>query len=330
MKKFFLAITFMVVTALICPMDSQAQKDSRSSVARQRISDQSLFFALAKGDMTSMEVLAAKGANPNATLASLGLTVNEVFGADLSAMLPAGETLSFNPRGWPILHWAVYLDKLDAAKMLVRFGARVNSPDIYGATALHWAAWGGRHEIAKVLLNNRGNCVAKDRKGRTPMDWATMMSQTDIIVLLEGRICKPADSDRDGVTDDIDLCPNTPLGAPVDERGCWVVAYAGFFDFNKSAVKSQYIPNIIEAAQVLKTHKSVTVNLQGYTDSVGSVNYNQGLGMRRAEAVYSILVANGVEPGRVVMTSKGESDPIASNSTPKGRSRNRRVEIHVQ
>ena len=330
MKKFFLSITLIVVAAVACPMDSQAQNDSRSEKTRKRVSDQSLFFALAKGDLTSMAVLGAQGANPNGTLSSLGLTVNEVFGDDLLAMLPAGEKLTFNPRGWPILHWAIYLNNLDAAKMLVRFGARVNTPDIYGATALHWAAWGGYHEAAKLLMNNNANCVARDRKGRTPMDWATMMSQNDIIVLLEGRICNPKDSDKDGVSDDIDLCPNTPLGAPVDDRGCWVVAYAGFFDFNKYVVKSQYIPHIIEADTVLKTNKSLTVGLQGYTDSVGSVDYNQGLGLRRAEAVYSILVANGVEPGRLVITSKGESDPIASNSTPKGRSRNRRVEIHVK
>jgi outer membrane protein OmpA-like peptidoglycan-associated protein len=237
----------------------------------------------------------------------------------------------FNTSGWPILTWAVYLDDPKAVNLLLRAGARVNAPDEYGATPLHWAAWAGRHSLAKLLLNNGANCAAKDFKGRTPKDWATMVSQVDIIRLLESRTCRPGinDEDRDGVHDDYDQCPGTPFGAPVDNRGCWIVAYATFFDFDKSIIKTEFLPHIQQAARILVNNPSVAVDLVGHTDNKGSDAYNYGLGQRRAQAVKRELVRNGVSASRLSEVSRGESEPIADNYTRSGRARNRRVEIHV-
>jgi len=67
----------------------------------------------------------------------------------------------------------------------------------------------------------------------------------------------------------------------------------------------------------------------GHTDSVGSNQYNQKLGARRAAAVKAYLVSKGVDANRVYTESKGETDPIATNKTAEGRSKNRRVEVEV-
>ena len=138
------------------------------------------------------------------------------------------------------------------------------------------------------------------------------------------------DEDGDGVCDEDDLCPNTPPGAPVDERGCWIAAYSQFFDFDKTVVKSAFLPRIKHAAEVLNRNPGLPrVIIAGHTDNVGNPNYNMGLGQRRAEAVKKLLIEYGVAAERLVVESYGETRPVASNDTEEGRARNRRVEFHI-
>lgn len=150
----------------------------------------------------------------------------------------------------------------------------------------------------------------------------------DIFYGLGGPACP--DADKDGICDDQDKCPNTPRGALVDERGCWMAAIAPFFDFDQYNVKKQYLPGIRWAADILKDNPGIEVTLEGHTDSVGTDKYNIGLGMRRAMSVKKWLVRFGVESRRLKTVSYGERRPAMSNSTAKGRARNRRVEINVK
>jgi OOP family OmpA-OmpF porin len=135
------------------------------------------------------------------------------------------------------------------------------------------------------------------------------------------------DADRDGVCDDVDLCPDTPLGAMVDERGCWIAAFAQYFDFDKAEVKKKYLPNIRQAADILNVNPNLRVVVAGHTDDRGSYQYNMELGAKRAEAVRKWLIRYGVSPNRLGIKSYGETRPIASNKNAAGRARNRRVEF---
>jgi OOP family OmpA-OmpF porin len=109
-----------------------------------------------------------------------------------------------------------------------------------------------------------------------------------------------------------------------------VVAYATFFDFDRSVIKREFIPHLQQAARVLINNPQIpVVVIMGHTDYVGTDEYNYGLGLRRADAVRNELIRNGVPPERLVTNSSGEREPIADNSTSRGRARNRRVEIHV-
>jgi OOP family OmpA-OmpF porin len=138
------------------------------------------------------------------------------------------------------------------------------------------------------------------------------------------------DADGDGVCDESDVCPSTPPGAPVDERGCWIAAYSQFFDFDKAEVKSAFHPRLKYAAELIMNNPGMgTITIAGHTDSKGTDNYNMELGRKRAEAVRDLLVKFGAPADRLAVESYGKTRPIATNDTEEGRAKNRRVEFHV-
>jgi len=143
----------------------------------------------------------------------------------------------------------------------------------------------------------------------------------------------PVDSDGDGVTDDIDQCPNTPAGTRVDSVGCPlpVAQVASIklkvnFGFDSDVVQEQYFSDLGELAAFLKRFEDVYVDIEGHTDSVGPEDYNMGLSQRRAQAVVDLLVnEHGIAPQRLKAAGFGESQPVADNGTEEGRAMNRRV-----
>ena len=138
---------------------------------------------------------------------------------------------------------------------------------------------------------------------------------------------KPLDSDGDGVTDDLDKCPNTPKGATVDARGCWTYAAVVMYDFDSAEIKTEAFPMLNEAVLILKENPEIKVEIDGHTDNRGSAAYNMNLSERRAKAVMKYFVDNGVEAERLTTKGFGLTQPAASNDTEQGRARNRRVEL---
>lgn len=80
-------------------------------------------------------------------------------------------------------------------------------------------------------------------------------------------------------------------------------------------------------ANILKDYEKTAVHLVGHTDSTGSDAFNQKLSTQRAQTVASYMASQGVPSSREVVWGRGESEPIATNDTEEGRSRNRRVDI---
>ncbi len=99
------------------------------------------------------------------------------------------------------------------------------------------------------------------------------------------------------------------------------------FDFDKATLQPQGKPILDEAARILKENPSINVQVQGYTDAIGSVEYNLKLSDRRAATVKNYLVAQGVSASRLTTKGFGKSNPVASNDTADGRAQNRRVEL---
>ena len=100
------------------------------------------------------------------------------------------------------------------------------------------------------------------------------------------------------------------------------------FDFGKSSIRSKSYPSLNRVAELL-IKKGISLKLAGHTDNVGSDAANMKLSKDRAESVKSYLVSQGVNSSRIEATGYGESQPIASNKTAKGRQDNRRVEFTI-
>jgi len=109
------------------------------------------------------------------------------------------------------------------------------------------------------------------------------------------------------------------------------VTYAAdtFFDFDKSVLKPAGKAMLDDLVGKIKSITLEVVIAVGHTDAIGTDQYNLKLGARRAAAVKAYLVSKGVDANRIYTESKGEKDPIASNKTSEGRSKNRRVEVEV-
>ncbi|HVQ28274.1 MAG TPA: OmpA family protein, partial [Vicinamibacteria bacterium] len=82
-----------------------------------------------------------------------------------------------------------------------------------------------------------------------------------------------------------------------------------------------------EVATVLSNYNKTAVVVQGHTDSAGPSTYNQELSERRARSVSDALVDYGVAPARLVASGYGETLPVATNSSERGRQLNRRVTL---
>jgi outer membrane protein OmpA-like peptidoglycan-associated protein len=101
------------------------------------------------------------------------------------------------------------------------------------------------------------------------------------------------------------------------------------FDFDSDRLQPEARRNLDSLAAHLASFGDSKLMLVGHTDSVGTTAYNQSLSERRATAVAAHLTARGVASNRVVITGRGETEPIAENATDAGRQSNRRVEIAV-
>lgn len=99
------------------------------------------------------------------------------------------------------------------------------------------------------------------------------------------------------------------------------------FGFDKSDLQPQFYPVLDNLARTLSEYNQTIIEVAGHTDSVGSDSYNQGLSVRRAEAVGNYLMSRGLDRNRFIITGAGKTRPIASNDTEAGRAMNRRVEL---
>jgi len=117
------------------------------------------------------------------------------------------------------------------------------------------------------------------------------------------------------------------LNAKKTERGLVITLGDVLFDTNKAQLKSGSTRSLQKLADFLKQYPQRKARIEGYTDSTGGADYNQGLSDRRAKAVRTSLVDMGISNDRIATQGYGEESPVASNDNAAGRQLNRRVEI---
>jgi outer membrane protein OmpA-like peptidoglycan-associated protein len=102
------------------------------------------------------------------------------------------------------------------------------------------------------------------------------------------------------------------------------------FDTDSSDIKPGFHTTMDKLADVVVRYGKTSLTVVGHTDNVGSDTYNQRLSERRAHSVARYLESKRVNSMRLAIAGKGETQPVASNSSDNGRQANRRVEIYVE
>jgi outer membrane protein OmpA-like peptidoglycan-associated protein len=102
------------------------------------------------------------------------------------------------------------------------------------------------------------------------------------------------------------------------------------FETNSANIKSGFHSTMDKLADVVVRYNKTSLTVVGHTDDVGTNAYNQKLSEQRALSVAQYLEGKRVNPMRLAISGKGETQPVETNATETGRQANRRVEIYVE
>lgn len=202
-------------------------------------------------------------------------------------------------------------------------GARPVSPNESSVYKLTCKGDGGE------ATSSANVAVIKDSDKDGVFDNTDQCPQTPAGVKVDAKGC-PLDTDKDGVPDYLDKCPATPEGKPVDKDGCspetLTIKLDVLFDTAKADIKKKYNDEIAKVADFLTRYPTVTGTIEGHTDNVGDAAMNQKLSQRRADSVVKYLVEKfGIDKNRLNAKGYGEDKPVADNKTAAGRQQNRRT-----
>ncbi len=190
-----------------------------------------------------------------------------------------------------------------------------------------------------AIVDARG--CPSDADGDGVLDGLDRCAQTPSGADIDRLGC-PIDPDHDGVPDGIDRCPGTRHATPVDADGCdatpkadpifatgqtSIVLGGVTFETNGVQIAPDSATQLSHLAHYLRDWPEIVIEIRAYTDAPGGRGLNQDLSERRAEVVKAYLEAKGIDAARLKARGMGERSPIADNSTPDGRAKNRRIEI---
>jgi len=121
-----------------------------------------------------------------------------------------------------------------------------------------------------------------------------------------------------------------PAAEPTPDRMKYCVFLDIEFDINKSDIRPQYNYEVAKVGDFMKKYPTTTAVIEGYTDEVGSDDYNLQLSQRRAESVVKSLEDNfGIDPSRLSAKGYGKASPTGDNSTEAGKQKNRRIKAII-
>ncbi len=144
------------------------------------------------------------------------------------------------------------------------------------------------------------------------------------------------DEDSDGVINERDLCPGTPLGSEIDNDGCGSYANTSqqmqirvLFANDSDIINPIFENQIRELSEFLKAYPSTSIEIQGYASRTGTSEHNLDLSKRRAQNVRQELLSNGISPSRVTIVGYGDTVLATQGSDEVSHAQNRRVTATV-
>ncbi|MHB1143107.1 MAG: OmpA family protein [Sulfuricaulis sp.] len=179
---------------------------------------------------------------------------------------------------------------------------------------------GYAHDASGVVVrDNSGNCV------RTS-NWTSQSATRECDAhLLPPPVAAAPAPEPEAAPAPAEIAAIEPQREPIN------ISEKAGFDFDQAVLRAEDKQRLDAAVAQLKTlPDDAIIQVTGYTDSIGTEEYNRELSMRRAQAARDYLVSNGVTENRIVLSGMGESNPIASNDTAEGRAMNRRVEVAAE
>ncbi len=168
--------------------------------------------------------------------------------------------------------------------------------------------------------------------GVNPGDW---IATAGLVIPLGAKPLPPAPREEPAPQPAPEPVP-APVPAPVEQPAIErpapqtkIILEGTNFDFDKATLRPSGKAKLDKDAEMLNTYPDINVDINGYTDSIGTQKYNLGLSKRRATTVKKYLESKGVGASRMTTKWFGKKDPVASNKTAAGRAENRRVEIII-
>lgn len=136
-------------------------------------------------------------------------------------------------------------------------------------------------------------------------------------------------ADANSVRETLKAQLNSVLATSETARGLIVNMSDVLFDTGRYTLKPNTQLALAKVAGILAAYPGLKLQVEGYTDSVGSDDYNQKLSENRADAVRNFLITQGVPQNNISSTGYGKANPVADNTTAAGRAKNRRVQLVV-
>lgn len=202
---------------------------------------------------------------------------------------------------------------------------------------LAWSAGSGYWYVCKIKGMCKGSELALSGELQKPLGVSTETAspdstspnQAEVLASMEMEAgATEQHSDRENASADFVSPSSDPIAIPpsaLQEKQTLLFSFAKPLLQNRADI-TDYID---EVSAFLKTNSAYRIAITGYTDDTAARENNLRLGQKRAEVVADMLRKNGVSEAQLLVSSRGEQDPVATNDTRAGRQRNRRVEVKL-
>lgn len=152
---------------------------------------------------------------------------------------------------------------------------------------------------------------------------------TDIIISAPGYVFKTITLPDAKAVNDLSTEP-LEIDMPRVAKGEKINVGSIYFETGSANLEPESLPTLKKILEMMKRNPDIKIEIDGHTDSTGSKDFNMKLSLMRANAVKSWLVMNGISESRITTRGFGDTKPVADNSTPEGRRKNRRTEIIIK